>query len=243
MIAAPAGHAKGAVDFHTKIAGDFHDSYAADANRLERMAVWRAALSRHAPAHAPLAYDIGCGTGRLTGEIAPRADKVIAIDGAEGMLAVARRHLTELGWPQTEFRHAMLPIADVSDLPSAKLVISSSVIEYVPDLAGAVAMLGKLTAPGGVLLFSMSNRHSLNRAVVRLVHRLTGKPEYFGHVLHFTDPARLKALVEGAGPAAGRDGLFRRRGPDEPPVPSRLSAAPRHQHDPGGRPPPRLTRR
>ncbi len=196
---APAAHAKGAVDFHTKIAGDFHDSYKADANRLERMQVWKAVLDQYAPGPYPLAYDIGCGTGRLTGEIAPRAAKVFAIDGAEGMLAIAQRHLVELGYPQTEFRHAMLPVPDVSDLPPAPLVISSSVIEYVPDLKGAMDMLAKLTAPGGTLIFSMSNRDSLNRAVVRAVHRLTGKPEYFGHVIHFVDPAQLKALVEGAG--------------------------------------------
>jgi predicted TPR repeat methyltransferase len=192
-------HARHTVDFHTKIAEDFHDSYKADANRLERMQVWNDALGTYASDHYPLAYDIGCGTGRLTGEIALRADKVIAIDGAEGMLAIAERYLAQLGLLNTEFRHAMLPIADTAGMPPAPLVISSSVIEYVPDLEGAMAMLAKLMTPGGVLIFSMSNKHSLNRAVVRTVFRLTGKPEYFGHVIHFVDPAQLKTLVEGVG--------------------------------------------
>ena len=186
------------VVFHSDIASDFDASYATDANRLERIRVWRACLERHT-GHVPLAYDIGCGSGMLTAEIAPRADAVIAIDGAEGMLALARENMATRGFNHVTFRQARLPIADTSDLSPAPLVISSSVIEYLPSLADTLAMLKKLMTPGATLVVSISNRSSISRGIVRIVHRLTGRPRYFGLVLHFVNEAQVRDLLAGAG--------------------------------------------
>lgn len=186
------------VAFHSQIAADFNASYAADANRLERLRVWRTWLDRYT-AHVPLAYDIGCGSGMLTAEIAPRADAVVAIDGAEGMLALAKENMAARGFHHVSFRQARLPIKDTSGLTPAPLVISSSVIEYLPSLPDALSMLKALMTPGATLLFSISNRSSINRALVRFVHRLTGRPRYFGLVLHFVDEAEIRRLLSDAG--------------------------------------------
>ena len=186
------------VAFHSEIAGDFNASYAADPNRLERIQVWRACLERHT-GPVPLAYDIGCGSGMLTAEVALRADAVIAIDGAEGMLALAKANMAAHGFGQVSFRQARLPIADTSDLHPAPLVISSSVVEYLPSLPETLTMLKKLMTPGATLVFSISNRSSINRAIVRFVHRLTGRPRYFGLVLHFVDEKQIRSLLAGAG--------------------------------------------
>ena len=224
------------MDFHTRIAGDFHDSYTADANRLERMAVWRAALERHAPARTALAYDVGCGTGRLTGEIAARADRVIAVDGAEGMLAVARRHLSELGFPQTEFRQAMLPLGDLGDLPPAALVISSSVIEYVPDLPGSDGDAGGPDGAGrgADLLHVQPTLAEPEGGAVR--PPADGKARILWPRAALRGPATVEVAGAGRGADPCRDALFRRGGPDESPVPHRPAAEALHQHDLGGRP-------
>ncbi len=186
------------VAFHSEIASDFNASYKADANRLERVKVWRSYLDRYTT-HVPFAYDIGCGSGMLTAEIAPRADAVTAIDGAEGMLALAKENMAARGLNHVSFRQARLPIADTADLPPAPLVISSSVIEYLPSLPDALAMLKKLMTPDATLVFSISNKSSLNRSIVRFVHRLTGHPRYFGLVLHFVNEAHIRALLSEAG--------------------------------------------
>ena len=186
------------VAFHSDIAAAFDASYAADPNRLERIEVWRACLDRYTT-HVLVAYDIGCGAGALTVEIAPRADAVIAIDGAEGMLALAKRNVATRGFDHVKFLQARLPIVDASRLAPAQLVIASSVIEYLPSLPDALAMLVSLMAPGATLMFSISNKSSISRAVVRAVHRITGRPRYLGLVLHFVTAEQIKALLEGAG--------------------------------------------
>ncbi len=186
------------VAFHSEIAGDFNASYAADPNRLERIRVWRTCLDRYTT-HAPLAYDIGCGSGVLTLEIASRADAVTAIDGSDGMLALAKENMAARGFSHVTLQQAYLPIADTAHLPPAPLVISSSVIEYLPSLPDALAMLKALMTPDATLVFSISNKSSLNRAVVRFVHRLTGRPRYFGLVLHFVTEDDIRRLLADAG--------------------------------------------
>jgi 2-polyprenyl-3-methyl-5-hydroxy-6-metoxy-1,4-benzoquinol methylase len=183
-----------AVAFHSQIASEFHESYKADPNRLERIDVWRTYLARHAKP-AELAYDLGCGSGMLTCEIAGRADKVIAIDGSDAMLAIAGKNTAGRGFHNVSFRQARLPIADTTGLEPADLVISSSVIEYLDTVEGALDFVRKLMKPGAMLFFSMSNRDSISRRLVRVVHRLTGRPRYFGFVKHFLNEDDTRRLL------------------------------------------------
>ena len=186
------------VAFHDEIAVAFHASYRADPNRLERLQVWRRALDAHAGADLPLAYDVGCGSGMLTAELAARADRVVALDGAPSMLALARETLAAKGFDNVEFQLARLPIEAAAGFATAPLVVSSSVIEYLPSLEEALHFLTALVRPGGVLLFSLSNRDSVSRKLVRAVHRLTGRPRYFGLLLHFVNTADVERLLGGA---------------------------------------------
>jgi SAM-dependent methyltransferase len=187
-----------AVDFHTEIAESFSASYGRDANRQERVLVWREFLDKYC--HAPkLAYDLGCGPGVLTAELARRAKKVIAIDGASGMLAVAKQNLAAAGLKNVSFEEHRLPFAIEAKRPRADFILSSSVIEYLDSLPAALDFLSELLVEGGVALVSLSNRRSLSRAIVRLVHGVTGKPEYFGHVKHFVTPEMMAPLFAQAG--------------------------------------------
>jgi SAM-dependent methyltransferase len=188
-----------AVSFYSGAAERFHGSYARDANRRERLAVWGRFLDRFVIG-AGFAYDLGCGSGILACELARRGVQTLGIDGAPGMLAIARRSARELALQhRVQFVERMLPIENPAEWPTADAVISSSALEYLPSLPEAFGFIRELLIPGGLLIFSVSNRQSLSRAAVRAIHRLTGRPRYLGLLKHFTTPDILRAQLDGAG--------------------------------------------
>jgi SAM-dependent methyltransferase len=187
-----------AVAFHSEIASTFHASYTDDPNRQERIAVWRRVLARFVP-KGELAYDIGCGSGMVTCEIAPYASRVTAIDGASGMLEIARNTVASRGLTNVEFRQAHLPIPEGHGLPAADIVISSSVIEYLDSVEQALLFIRGILKPGGVLVFSISNRNSIKRQAVRVFNKLTGRPRYFGLLKHFLSADDIRAALEKTG--------------------------------------------
>lgn len=187
-----------ATDYYSASAAEFHLSYETDPNRLERVAVWRDALDLHARGR-DTAYDLGCGSGVITRELALRVRHVTAIDGAAGMLEIARAALRRDGVNNVEFRHGHLPLRNASGLAPADIVISSSALEYMDSLACALKFAGNLLAPNGILIFSMSNRQSLSRNLVRLVHRMTGHPAYLSYLRHFVTVGQLRSELATAG--------------------------------------------
>ena len=187
-----------AVAFHSEIASKFHASYRRDANRLERVRVWKHLLDRYAPG-AALAYDVGCGSGVLACEIARRGIETIGIDGAPGMLALAERTARQSGLSALSFQEHRLPISDTTNFRAADLVICSSVIEYLDSIPESLVFLRKLLKPNGLLILSVSNRDSWSRKLVRLVHRLISRPKYIGLVLHFVTVTEIESCLRDAG--------------------------------------------
>lgn len=187
-----------AVAYYSENAVAFHASYRFDANRRERLRVWRRLLDWYAKgAHA--AYDLGCGSGILACELARRGIATIGIDGAAGMLALARQTAQQAGLHNVSFQMHRLPLADPSGHAPADLVISSSALEYLDSLHQALACARALLRPGGTLLFSVSNRCCWSRKAVRLVHRFTGRPPYIGLIRHFMTVPELRAALAAAG--------------------------------------------
>ncbi len=187
-----------AVSYYSGAAPRFHASYAADANRRERLEVWGQFIDRFL-AGASFAYDLGCGSGILACDLARRGIETVGVDGAPGMLAIARQTAAEQGLGRVRFVQALLPIQGLDQWRKADAVISSSALEYLPSLPDALRSVHALLRPGGVLVFSVSNRQSLSRAAVRVVHCLTGRPAYFGLLKQFRTPAQLRAELESAG--------------------------------------------
>jgi 2-polyprenyl-3-methyl-5-hydroxy-6-metoxy-1,4-benzoquinol methylase len=186
------------VAYYSKVATDFHASYSADPNRLDRVSVWRQFLDRYSGG-ARTAYDIGCGSGVLACELARRGIETTGIDGAAGMLSIAERVAHEQGLANVKFRQARLPIPDTSDLPRAQLVVSSSAIEYLESLSDALTCLRDLLEDSGVAIFSVSNKMSISRALVRACHRVTGRPHYLDYLRHFVSLREIRSLTEQAG--------------------------------------------
>jgi ArsR family transcriptional regulator len=90
--------------------------------------------------------DLGCGTGHLAAELAPRVALVIAIDNSPPMLKAARKRTADL--PNVELRQGDLesvPI-DSATCDAAMLILA---LTYVPEPATVVRELSRILKPGG----------------------------------------------------------------------------------------------
>lgn len=92
--------------------------------------------------------DAGCGTGRVTAELAERLPngRVIAIDGSEAMVAKARQALGA----QAEVRHADLAELEIPE--RVDLVFSTAVFHWLPDHDNLFSRLHEALRPGGRLV-------------------------------------------------------------------------------------------
>ncbi|WP_159994138.1 class I SAM-dependent methyltransferase [Roseomonas sp. 18066] len=113
----------------------------------EKYAATLAALPR--PRYAS-ALEIGCSIGVLTRMLAPRCDRLLAIDSANRALATARRHCGEA--PGLVFERREVP----RQWPAGRfdLILLSEVIYYwdADDLAQVAAHCRRAVKPGGEVL-------------------------------------------------------------------------------------------
>ena len=118
--------------------------------------------------------DLGCGTGRISGQLAPFVHKVIAVDESEAMLTAARERLTESH--NIEFRPGSLrelPVA-AGELDAALLFL---VLHYVADPAAAVKEAARTLRPGGKLLIVEMRPHGRREYQQTMGHRWLGFEE------------------------------------------------------------------
>ena len=122
--------------------------------------------------------DFGCGSGVISCELAKRGYQVTGVDAAPGMVQSASASALNQGIANIEFKTAD-PAGE--GLPEAHYdaVICSSVLEYVPDDDLLVSNLLRTITPGGTLLISIPNAHSvigmLEDLLVNLKVRARGK--------------------------------------------------------------------
>lgn len=125
--------------------------------------------------------DLGCGTGAVAADLAPRVARVIAVDQSAEMLRAARRRLGKL--PNVEIHEARLealPLADATcDAALAVLVLS-----YLEDPAAALREALRILRPGGRLVVVEAARHADETLRRRMGQRTPG-----------FDAAGLAALV------------------------------------------------
>jgi SAM-dependent methyltransferase len=118
--------------------------------------------------------------------------------------------------PVVDYHQASLPLAadvEARYVGQARLIVSSSVLEYIPDAVGVIRQMGRLLAKGGRALISVPNRSSWYRGGERLAKRALAHtdwlPEYYlRHQQHQFDQAELSKHLVQAGllpiPAATR---------------------------------------
>jgi arsenite methyltransferase len=114
----------------------------------------REVLRLLAPAAGERVLDIGSGPGLLAGELAAAvgpAGRVCGVDVSADMLALARTRDVPTGCAPVEYLTAgaeRLPYPD----DTFDLAVSTQVMEYVPDVAAALAEAYRVLRPGGRLL-------------------------------------------------------------------------------------------
>lgn len=145
------------------------------------------------PARRLRVLDLGCGTGLSGAALAPFARRLEGLDLSPRMLAEARKRGI----------YDALHEADLLDwLPAHRggfdLVAAADVLNYLGDLAPALAAIRGALAPGGVVAFSLEAGE--------------GAPYALGEAMRYRhDPAHVAALAAAAGFAvvARQDAVLR----------------------------------
>lgn len=134
-------------------------------------------LERLAPAAGEHILDIGCGTGRLTADLARRAPHlfVVGLDRSATMLGEARRHFGD----RAQFVHA-----DAAALPFRgpfDAVFSTATFHWVPDHERLFGEIYRVLRPGGRLVAQAGGGENLSRLRARseAVQREPGFAPYF----------------------------------------------------------------
>jgi trans-aconitate 2-methyltransferase len=152
-----------------------------------------------------LAVDAGCGSGRVTAELADRLSngRVIAVDGSEAMVEKAKERLGN---------RADYLVADLVELELPKpadLVFSTATLHWIPDHDRLFARLRAVLKPGGRLVaqcggFGNVADHTLAIAAV------AAAPEYGQHlssakaIWNFATPEETEPRLVAAGFAEPR---------------------------------------
>ncbi len=132
--------------------------------------------------------DVGTGTARIPMELCARAKdvEVVAIDLADHMLAVARENIAREGLRA----RVRLERVDAKSMPyedgAFGATISNSIVHHIPEPAGALAEMWRVTARGGLLFVRDLVRPPSAAEADRLVALYGGTPP--------EDPRRMKSF-------------------------------------------------
>lgn len=164
----------------------FDDEYRTNSSFAERLAVWGDLVERYGRA-GEAALDVGCGGGMIATRASDLGMTVTCVDPSRKMLALAETRL-----PGAKLIEGTIEAISDHHL-RARLVLCSSVLEYVVDLDRALSALARATERGGHLVVSLPNAAALYRHAEAIWFAATGLPSYRALVTHVTTPATLAA--------------------------------------------------
>jgi SAM-dependent methyltransferase len=153
-------------------------------------------ILRNLPARRQAAVDVGCGAGLLAGKLARHFARVTGIDADEGMAEAACARLA--GCPRVTIRRcSFAEFASAADAGPADLITMVAVLHHL-DLAGTLARIPALLAPGGrLLVVGLARVDSPADLAVDLVSAAANP--VMGLIKH-PRPARPAERSEGGGP-------------------------------------------
>lgn len=130
--------------------------------------------------------DIGCGTGRVTGELAARVPRggVIALDRSPAMLATARE------WLHAHAPGVRLVLADGAALPFQRrfdAVFSTATFHWIHDHAALFRSIITALRPGGRLVAQCGGAGNLALLLGR-AERLMREPRFANNFDDWTEP-------------------------------------------------------
>ncbi|MBS1716965.1 MAG: methyltransferase domain-containing protein [Armatimonadetes bacterium] len=153
--------------------------------------------------------DLGCGTGRLTAEIADAGASVIGIDASPAMLETARSN-----YPQLRFMQADASNFKVEHPVDA--VFSNAALHWVLDAEGAVRSISNALKPGGRLVAEFGGKGNIRSIESAFLRNLIGCGCHdAAHAWYFPSIGEYASLLEKHGLEPATMWLFDRPTPME----------------------------
>lgn len=171
-------HSNETIDFHNTIAAQFDRKYVSSAAFLERFRVWTDLFSRYINP-SDRVTDLGCGSGIFSNYLAGKGCYVIGIDGSATMIELCNRKKTSA---HVHYVQQFLPLADISAYHPQDVVLMSSLLEYIDDIAQMIQQVRHLLKPNGLFIVSMPNALSVYRRTERILFQLIGQPRYVAYI-------------------------------------------------------------
>lgn len=188
-----------------------NDWNAGEYHRLsEPQLAWgRDVLARIALRGDEIAADVGCGTGRLSAELADRLPRgrVIGIDSSESMIDQARKYL----WDRASLKAGSTIVevirADASFLPfdrALDLVFSTATFHWVHDHDRLFSSIFRALKPGGRLVAQCGGGPNLQR-LYRRAQALMEQADFAPYFAdwrppwHFAEAETTRRRLETAG--------------------------------------------
>jgi trans-aconitate 2-methyltransferase len=144
--------------------------------------------------------DAGCGTGRVTAELAKRLPRgrIVAVDASPSMVELAREALGA---------EAHVFVADLTELEldePVDLVVSTAVLHWIADHERLFERMHAALRPGGRLVAQCGGAGNVERFHATL-HDVAAEPEFasyfdgWGDPWNFAGPEETAARLEAAG--------------------------------------------
>jgi ubiquinone/menaquinone biosynthesis C-methylase UbiE len=129
-----------------------------DAPHLLRRTGHRNAADAIAIDQTQTVLDVGTGTGFIAAGLAPRTDRLIAIDNSAAMLDVARNNLTQLGIENVDVHEA-----DLTQLPlrddAVDAAVANMVLHHAENPAEMLTEMTRVVRPGGWVAITDAVEH------------------------------------------------------------------------------------
>jgi SAM-dependent methyltransferase len=159
---------------------DIHDKWVSTYRSTEAQAFYEMAFDRVvASLEAPrdsVVLDAGCGSCAKSVLLAARGLYVVAVDFSETALSLAAETVALHGFTdRIALRQEDLTALTFAD-GQFRYIVCWGVLMHVPDLPKAVAELARVLAPGGRLVVSVANMHSLQAVGIRTARLILGRP-------------------------------------------------------------------
>ncbi len=129
------------------------------------------------------ALDFGCGTGVIAKHLAEHGYQVLAVDHDPQRLAIAK---AENSHPQVEYRQLNFEDAEKELGQDYDLITCLEMISHLHEPQAFFQRLSQLMKPGGYLILSTPNRHSLEAWFATFYQFL------YGRLWNALDPAHVK---------------------------------------------------
>jgi SAM-dependent methyltransferase len=152
--------------------------------------------------------DLGCGTGRLTAEIAAAGAEVLGIDNSADMIGQARQN-----YPKLKFQLADARSFQVSEPFDA--VFSNAALHWVREARQAVQAIYQALKPGGRFVAEFGGRGNNAKVIVALLKAGASDPL---ETFYFPGIGDYASLLESEGFDVGYATLFDRPTELEDPV-------------------------